>query len=187
MLEKLLLKSTKLPNLQSGYLRFLKVWEWELRMRVLSTKLRVEIKNETIVFFNSLNFEIQIRVLQKSDSKDAKVYKRGHKQTQINQVVKQKQRKWKGYPCCYHSSCEWQAYNHSSLKHSDLWKIGVSSYSQVSNKSTAGNKSAVGIQVNTKNCELVKFQQLLVLLLNIKLHFSIIPRLSPNLGRWCYD
>ena len=93
----------------------------------------------------------------------AQVWRQGRKsiqkQTQINQVVKQKQRKWKGYPCYYHSSCEWQAYNHSSLKHSDLWKIGVSSCSQVSNKSTAGNKSAVGIQVNTKNCQLVKFQQ----------------------------
>ena len=53
----------------------------------------VEIKNEMTVFLENLDFEIEMRVTQKSDCKDAKVYKRGHKQTQINQVVKQKQRK----------------------------------------------------------------------------------------------
>ena len=39
-----------------------------MRMRVLTTKLRVEIKNEeTRVFLESLNFEIEMRVSQKSD------------------------------------------------------------------------------------------------------------------------
>ena len=36
-------------------------------MRVLATKLRVEIENETGVFLESLDFEIEIRVSQKSD------------------------------------------------------------------------------------------------------------------------
>ena len=35
-------------------------------MRVLATKLRVEIENETRVFLESLNFEIEMRVSQKS-------------------------------------------------------------------------------------------------------------------------
>ena len=35
-----------------------------MRMRVLTTKLRVEIENEMRVFFESLNFEIQMRVSQ---------------------------------------------------------------------------------------------------------------------------
>ena len=35
-------------------------------MRVLTTKLRVEIENETRVFLESLNFEIEMRVSQKS-------------------------------------------------------------------------------------------------------------------------
>ena len=38
-----------------------------MRMRVLTTKLRVEIENETRVFLESLNFEIEMRVSQKSD------------------------------------------------------------------------------------------------------------------------
>ena len=38
-----------------------------MRMRVLREKLRVEIENETRVFLESLNFEIEMRVLQKSD------------------------------------------------------------------------------------------------------------------------
>ena len=38
-------------------------------MRVLTTKLRVEIENETRVFLESLNFEIKMRVSQKSVSK----------------------------------------------------------------------------------------------------------------------
>ena len=36
-------------------------------MRVLTTKLRVEIENEMRVFLESLNFEIEMRVSQKSD------------------------------------------------------------------------------------------------------------------------
>ena len=35
-------------------------------MRVLTSKLRVEIENETRVFLESLNFEIEMRVSQKS-------------------------------------------------------------------------------------------------------------------------
>ena len=35
-------------------------------MRVLTTKLRVEIENEMRVFLESLNFEIEMRVSQKS-------------------------------------------------------------------------------------------------------------------------
>ena len=37
-----------------------------MRMRVLTTKLRVEIENEMRVFLESLNFEIEMRVSQKS-------------------------------------------------------------------------------------------------------------------------
>ena len=36
-------------------------------MRVLRQNLRVEIKNETRVFLESLNFEIEMRVSQKSE------------------------------------------------------------------------------------------------------------------------
>ena len=36
-------------------------------MRVLTTKLRVEIENEMRVCLESLNFEIEMRVSQKSD------------------------------------------------------------------------------------------------------------------------
>ena len=39
-----------------------------MRMRVLREKLRVEIENETRVFLESLNFEIEMRVSQKSAS-----------------------------------------------------------------------------------------------------------------------
>ena len=39
-----------------------------MRMRVLTTKLRAEIENEMRVFLESLNFEIEMRVSQKSDS-----------------------------------------------------------------------------------------------------------------------
>ena len=39
-----------------------------MRMRVLTTKLRVEIENEMRVFLESLNFEIEMRVSQKSAS-----------------------------------------------------------------------------------------------------------------------
>ena len=38
-----------------------------MRMRVLTKKLRVEIENEMRVFLESLNFEIEMRVSQKSD------------------------------------------------------------------------------------------------------------------------
>ena len=38
-------------------------------MRFLTTKLRVEIENEMRVFLESLDFEIEMRVSQKSDSK----------------------------------------------------------------------------------------------------------------------
>ena len=38
-----------------------------MRMRVLIEKLRVEIENETRFFLESLNFEIEMRVSQKSD------------------------------------------------------------------------------------------------------------------------
>ena len=38
-----------------------------MRMRVLRKKLRVEIENETRVFLESLNFEIEMRVSQKSE------------------------------------------------------------------------------------------------------------------------
>ena len=37
-----------------------------MRMRVLKIKLRVEIENEIKVFLESLNFEIEMRVSQKS-------------------------------------------------------------------------------------------------------------------------
>ena len=37
-----------------------------MRMRVLTTKLRVEIENEMRVFLESLDFEIEMRVSQKS-------------------------------------------------------------------------------------------------------------------------
>ena len=37
-----------------------------MRMRVLTKKLRVEIENEMRVFLESLNFEIEMRVSQKS-------------------------------------------------------------------------------------------------------------------------
>ena len=37
-----------------------------MRMRVLTTKLRVEIENEMRVFLESLNFEIEMRVSKKS-------------------------------------------------------------------------------------------------------------------------
>ena len=37
-----------------------------MRMRVLTTKLRVEIENEMRVFLESLNYEIEMRVSQKS-------------------------------------------------------------------------------------------------------------------------
>ena len=37
-----------------------------MRMRVLATNLRVEIENETRVFLESLDFEIEMRVSQKS-------------------------------------------------------------------------------------------------------------------------
>ena len=38
-------------------------------MRVLTTKLRVKIENEMRVFLESLNFEIEMRVSQKSGPK----------------------------------------------------------------------------------------------------------------------
>ena len=38
-----------------------------MRMRVLRENLRVEIENEMRVFHESLNFEIEMRVSQKSD------------------------------------------------------------------------------------------------------------------------
>ena len=38
-----------------------------MRMRVLEEKLRVEIENETRVYLESLNFEIEMRVSHKSD------------------------------------------------------------------------------------------------------------------------
>ena len=41
-----------------------------MRMRVLTTKLRVEIENEMRVFLESLNFEIEMRVSQKSAGPD---------------------------------------------------------------------------------------------------------------------
>ena len=37
-----------------------------MRMRVFMKKLRVEIENETRVYVESLNFEIEMRVSQKS-------------------------------------------------------------------------------------------------------------------------
>ena len=43
-----------------------------MRMRVLREKLRVEIENETRVFLESLNFEIEMRVSQKSATPDNK-------------------------------------------------------------------------------------------------------------------
>ena len=39
-----------------------------MRMRVFMKKLRVEIENETRVYLESLNFEIEMRVSQKSAS-----------------------------------------------------------------------------------------------------------------------
>ena len=41
-----------------------------MRMRDLRIKLRVEIENEMRVFLESLNFEIEMRVSQKSDLKN---------------------------------------------------------------------------------------------------------------------
>ena len=38
-----------------------------MRMRVFMKKLRVEIENETRVYLESLNFEIEMRVSQKSE------------------------------------------------------------------------------------------------------------------------
>ena len=38
-------------------------------MRVLATKLRVEIENETRVFLESIDFKIETRVSQKSANK----------------------------------------------------------------------------------------------------------------------
>ena len=40
-----------------------------MRMRLLTTILRVEIENETRVFLESLDFEIEMRVSQKSESR----------------------------------------------------------------------------------------------------------------------
>ena len=37
-----------------------------MRMRVLTTKLRVEIENEMRVLLESVNFEVEMRVSQKS-------------------------------------------------------------------------------------------------------------------------
>ena len=37
-----------------------------MRMRVFMKKMRVEIENETRVYLESLNFEIEMRVSQKS-------------------------------------------------------------------------------------------------------------------------
>ena len=44
-----------------------------MRMRVLREKLRVEIENETRVFLESLNFEIDMRVSHKSAGKGPRV------------------------------------------------------------------------------------------------------------------
>ena len=41
-----------------------------MRLRVLAIKLRVEIENEMRVFLESLNFEIEMRVSQKSAGPD---------------------------------------------------------------------------------------------------------------------
>ena len=41
-----------------------------MRMRLLTTKLRLDIKNEKRVFLESLDFEIEMRVSQKSAPKD---------------------------------------------------------------------------------------------------------------------
>ena len=40
-----------------------------MRMRVFMKKLRVEIDNETRVYLESLDFEIEMRVSQKSESR----------------------------------------------------------------------------------------------------------------------
>ena len=50
-----------------------------MRMRVLTTKLRVEIENEIRVFLESLNFEIEMRVLQKSDIQGSTISKKFEK------------------------------------------------------------------------------------------------------------
>ena len=44
-----------------------------MRMRVLTKKLRVEIENEMRVFLESLNFEIEMRVSQKSETRTAEL------------------------------------------------------------------------------------------------------------------
>ena len=44
-----------------------------MRMRVLRIKLRVEIENEMRVFLDSHNFEIEMRVSQKSDASITKM------------------------------------------------------------------------------------------------------------------
>ena len=46
-----------------------------MRMRVFRKKLRVEIENEMRVFLESLDFEIEMRVSQKSDLLFAKYIK----------------------------------------------------------------------------------------------------------------
>ena len=69
MLENLPQKCTKFVlDLYIWTLIFSRVWEWELRMRmrVLTIKLRVEIENEMRVFLETLDFEIEMRVSQKS-------------------------------------------------------------------------------------------------------------------------
>ena len=45
-----------------------------MRMRVLRENLRVEIENETRVFLESLNFEIEMRVWQKSSAQKNAYY-----------------------------------------------------------------------------------------------------------------
>ena len=45
-----------------------------MRMGVLTTNLGVEIENEMRVFLESLNFEIEMRVSQKSDSPFESIY-----------------------------------------------------------------------------------------------------------------
>ena len=85
--------------------QILRVWEWELRMRmrVLTEKLRVEIENAMRVFLDSLNFEIEMRVSQKSAidpplhsymDRNARlgVYHRGP--TFLKTIVDQKQVVW---------------------------------------------------------------------------------------------
>ena len=49
--------NTKMRDIDTRFLRSLRVWNWELRMRVLNTKSRVEMENETRFFLESCHIK----------------------------------------------------------------------------------------------------------------------------------